>query len=62
MPELLAEYEINEAQCHLVFTSSIDNCTAQAEQSYPGETFTSKQQFLAAFNETLACIVEKMNV
>jgi hypothetical protein len=60
MPEFLEEYKINQAECQEIFISKIDYCLEQTEQSYPGEEFESKQQFLDAFNEALSCIALNM--
>lgn len=60
MPELLEQYSISTKQCASNFTRNIDTCLVEAEQKYPGKEFESKAQILKAFNETLNCIIVKM--
>lgn len=60
MPELLEQYNLTTTRCEELFTANMDYCLVQAEQKYPGEEFESKAQILEAFNDTLNCIVVKM--
>ena len=62
MPELLEEHNTTSKQCRVAFTSQIDACLAQTEQTFPGYEFDSKNAFLKAFNTTLSCIVVNMKV
>jgi len=60
MPEFLEEYKITEEACRLSFASKAELCLTQVEQTYPGEDFASKNQFLEAFNDALSCIATNM--
>jgi len=61
MPELLTQYDITTKQCEAVFEARIAGCLEEAELSYPGETFKSKDEILTAFNQSLSCIVMQMS-